>query len=65
MPTYVHDPATRTMVKVCDRVVRAQSWQEEDTPFARKIMNGYRKVEEKGERFYGKPANIKKIWGIN
>ena len=63
MPTYRYDKDTKQMVKISDRVFRT-NWQEEDMPFAQRIMDGYRKCEERGQRYYGKAANIKKIWGV-
>ena len=64
MPTYRWDRETQQMVKIADRVYRRTGWEDQDKPFASKIMDGYRKVEEKGIPYKGKAANIKRIWGV-
>jgi hypothetical protein len=63
--TYVYDASLKRTVKVSDKPAARTGWQEQDMPFAQKIMRGYRECESRGERIYGKASNIKKIWGMN
>lgn len=60
MAVYKWDQETKQLVKISDRLFRKPTGDGKS--FKQQVLDGYRRIEERGERYYGKAENIKRIW---
>jgi hypothetical protein len=63
MPRYVWDEATASLVKISDKVP-ARSVHYVEKPLCEQVREGYKRIEQRGQRVHGNAAGIKRIWGI-
>lgn len=60
---YKYDQHLKQMVKISDKSYRNSSGTVVDRPFCEQVMDGYKRLEARGERINGSAAGIKRIWG--
>ncbi len=60
MAIYKWDKETKALVKISDRSYPRPS--SAGSSLSDQVLAGYRRIEERGQRHYGTPAGIKKIW---
>lgn len=66
--SYSWDKVANKWVKVCHKprlMGRQSTWEREDEPFAKKIMRGFRRAEERGNKTATKVKTAKALWGAN
>jgi hypothetical protein len=62
MPVYRYDTKLKQMVQISEKSYRNSTGHLVDRPMAEQVMEGYKRLEARGERTYGNPAEIKRLW---